>query len=306
MVTVQPAVGDDIDIALRFLTQQLPAEEQRQQIAATLSAAAAGELSLDGLLLARRDHRPVGALLTLLQDGGCASLWPPEVAVEQDVDVADALLQSAIGRLSSANVTFIQSIVEREELEGRRLLDKNGVPYLTDLVFMERNLNLAMPECGAELEFITYDQQTHRQFVDLLQRTYRATLDCPELDGMRTAEQALEGHRGTGTLHPEYWRLFRRDGNDVGVLLLSEHADQRAWELVYMGVAPEARGKGIGRDMLAMTLPLLPQQTSPTIFLAVDARNHYATAAYERIGFEVIATRALHLRLSGSRGAGRN
>ena len=36
------------------------------------------------------------------------------------------------------------------------------------------------------------------------------------------------------------------DGRDVGVLLLADHPRARHWELMYMGLVPEARGTGLG------------------------------------------------------------
>ncbi len=300
MISVNPVVDNDVEIALGFLTQHLPAAEQREQIAAALESAESGELSLDGLLLARRKDRPVGVMFTILQTEGIASLWPPEVAQGENADVADALMQTGIERLSEAGVSIMQAIVECDEFSGRQILTRNGLPYLTDLVFMERPLNQSLPDAAdPELEFVTYQDETHDRFVNLLRESYRATFDCPELDGVRTAEQALAGHRATGEFDPEFWRLFRLDGRDVGVLLISAHSAQQAWELVYMGVVPEARGVSLGRRMLTATIPRLCTENFRTIFLAVDTRNRYALNAYERLGFVTVATRALHLQLPG-------
>ena len=239
----------------------------------------------------------MGAILTIIQPGATGSIWPPEV-LDSDDDVADALVEAAIDHLTAADVEIIQSIVDREEHAGRRILTRNGVPYLTDLVFMERRLDHNWPrDSGPSLAYICYEKGTHDRFVAMLEQSYQATLDCPELDGARTAEQALASHRAAGGVVPEFWRLYRSGGVDAGVLLLSEHPDQQAWELVYMGVAPSCRGRGLGRRMLLDALPSLPQRDSWTVFLAVDSRNRYACETYERLGFRTLATRALHLRL---------
>ena len=39
-------------------------------------------------------------------------------------------------------------------------------------------------------------------------------------------------------------RSRRCGGSDVGVLLLTDHPVDGQWELLYMGLAPEARGGG--------------------------------------------------------------
>jgi len=297
MITIRPAIGPDVEIAVRLLMRHVPDADRQQQVANALASAQRGELVLDDLLIGYRDTEPVGAILTVIQPGQTASVWPPEF-VNSDDELADALVAEAIRYLEAAGVTIIQSIVEPEDQAGRQLLTRNGIGYLTDLVFMERDLNHSWPQDShPPLDSVVYNATTHDRFVALLEQTYRATLDCPELDGVRTAEQALASHRAAGRFAAETWRLYRIGGVDAGVLLLSEHPDQQAWELVYMGVGPSCRGQALGRRMLLDALPKLPRTAAATVFLAVDSRNPYASATYERLGFSVLASRALYLHL---------
>lgn len=298
MITVRPAVGPDVEAAVRLLMQQVPQADRQQHVANALASAAHGELVLDDLLIGYRDAEPVGAILTVIQPGQTASIWPPEVANADD-EMADALVAAAVRHLEAAGVTIIQSILEPDDHSGRQLLTRNGIGYLTDLLFMERNLDHHWPQdTRPPLKSVVYSTETHDRFVALLEQTYQATLDCPELDGIRTAEQALASHQAAGRFAAETWRLYCIDGVDAGVLLLSEHPDQRAWELVYMGVGPSCRGEGLGWRMLLDALPKLPRTAADTVFLAVDCRNRYASATYERLGFSALATRALHLYLT--------
>lgn len=296
MISIHPATGRQVETALQLLVQHVPAEEGRQQIVATRAAVQRGELSLDGLLLAQCDGRPVGAMLTVLQPGASASLWPPET-VDDDAEVADALLQAAAESFDSTGIRFAQSILDPADIAGHDVLVRNGFPFLTDMRFLERPLDIPLHAANDRHEFASYCQQTHARFANLLAETYRFTTDCPELDGLRSTDEAIASHKASGEFRPEFWRLYRVDSRDAALVLISEHPDRRAWELVYMGVAPQFRGRGLGRQLLAEVISDLSQTGADVFFLAVDDRNDYANRVYDHLGFEVIAKRALYLRM---------
>ena len=63
-------------------------------------------------------------------------------------------------------------------------------------------------------------------------------------------EEVLSGYRTTGVFDPQRWLLVRQDGEDVGCLLLADHPTSSQWELVYMGLVPEVRGRGLGIELV--------------------------------------------------------
>src|SRR5262249_26485200 len=77
-------------------------------------------------------------------------------------------------------------------------------------------------------------------FAQVLQRTYEETLDCPEVGGVRTIAEVLEGHRAQGTSGSANWWLARLGGQPAGVLVLADLGGE--WELAYMGGGAAARG----------------------------------------------------------------
>ena len=62
-------------------------------------------------------------------------------------------------------------------------------------------------------------------------------------------DDVIAGYRATGVFRAENWLIVQHDGQDVGVLILADHPQARHWELVYMGLVPEARGCGWGREI---------------------------------------------------------
>lgn len=57
-------------------------------------------------------------------------------------------------------------------------------------------------------------------------------------------------------------------------------------EIAHIGVLPEYRGLGLGRELLRWGVQHLRSRTDSGILLTVEARNIHALAMYERVGFE--------------------
>jgi ribosomal protein S18 acetylase RimI-like enzyme len=150
---------------------------------------------------------------------------------------------------------------------------------------------------GPPLTSIGFDPQHPERFEQVLERTYLGSRDCPALNGTRTAAEALAGHRLAGEFDPARWRLYQAGGSDVGILLMAAHAEQRMWEVVYMGLVPEARGRGYGRAMLLDGLRAAAAAGQAGMFLAVDKSNEFAVRLYESLGFARVGEQAVHLRL---------
>ena len=67
------------------------------------------------------------------------------------------------------------------------------------------------------------------------------------------------------------------------MLLLSDIPDRDVWEVVYLGLTPPARGRGLGRTAIQHALDLAHPHAS-RLELAVDIRNLPATRLYESVG----------------------
>jgi len=91
------------------------------------------------------------------------------------------------------------------------------------------------------------------------------------------------------------WLLALVDGLPVGVLLLTRSPETLDWEISYVGVVPEARGRGFGRELVLKALAAAQTGGAPYLTLSVDARNHPARELYRVLGFEVYDRREVFL-----------
>lgn len=125
-----------------------------------------------------------------------------------------------------------------------------------------------------------------------LERTYIQTLDCPELCGLRATRDVIGSHRSVGVYDPGLWTLVEAEGEPEGCVLLSRCPESRTIELVYLGLGPKLRGKGLGLALLGSAMADLARSHAGwSVTCAVDARNGPARRVYGKLGFEAFARR---------------
>src|SRR5262249_15634608 len=87
-----------------------------------------------------------------------------------------------------------------------------------------------------------------------------------------------------GRYLPDHWYFVQFDSVDVGALILAHHPATESCELVYMGVVPEARGRGLGQCIVQKALTAAAELRAKRLVLAVDADNKPAMSIYRDAG----------------------
>lgn len=295
---------EDRAIALRLLFARFPLEEQQSRLTEALRSVERGTLNLDCLLLAKENDQPVGVTLAMHQQDGITLIWPPVLtcrAVDQTA-VEDGLLHRLCDEVDGAKSKLAQALLDPDDVAETELLRRHGFDHLGDMFFIARTLTEQDFELSAndgEFDYETFTEANADRFASVIERTYQGSLDCPFLDGFRTGADALVSHRLPGSFDPNGWRLYRIGSEDVGVLLMNEHPEQDAIELVYFGIVPEFRGRGLGRKVLAHGLQAAAITGRVALYLAVDSGNTYANALYGELGFAELARRRVMIRRCG-------
>jgi mycothiol synthase len=304
-ISVAPREHRADALALVFRSMEEPGRSGL--VRALLSEADRGRLSLDGLLEARAGNRLKGAVWAQLQAGGTVALWPPEVWPDQPDTLLAELLAAAVDLSLTWPVRLIQALLETDSGPQADKFRRVGFTHLTDLLYLvsEKKAFPSSPPTKEspsarthdELKFDSYEPSDHERLAQLVQRTYEHTQDCPSLNGIRDVDDVLGGYRSIGEFDPQRWLIARHHGRDVGCVLLADHPTAGQWELVYMGVTPEARGRGWGLEMTRHAQWLARQAGRQRIVLAVDVANEPAIAIYAAAGFVSFDRRSVFLRL---------
>jgi ribosomal protein S18 acetylase RimI-like enzyme len=265
-----------------------------------LAESTRGLIDLSGLWVARRHGRIVGAMLTQPLAGRAAAVWAPEVDPSWRRGAsAIALVRAALDDLQARGFRIAQALLDESSRgHGPADLAGGGMPHITDLVYLERETRPPLKVAAGipAIEWRTYAPAIEAEFRDVLQKTYIGSLDMPELEGLRSLDDILASHRAAGRFVADRWRLGRvaEEPEAAAILLLSAIPDRDVWEVAYLGLTPAARGRGLGRAVLAEALALAAEHVS-WLELAVDVRNHPANHLYQAAHFLPFDRRAVHL-----------
>ena len=262
-----------------------------------LSGARTAGSDLTGLIEACRQGNLIGAVWAQVQEGAVAVLWPPRIAEDVQESLAACLIDTAIEFLQRHQVSMIQCLLESNQDNLAELLRAAGFTPLANLLYLISTSD-SFPKIlpASSLEFATFCEDEQERMSRLIECTYEGTLDCPGLNGVRTIEDVLAGYRATGVFDPSRWLFVRHDQRDVGCLLLTNHAGAEHWELVYMGLVPEARGRGWGLEVTRFAQGLARQAGRSRLVLAVDALNVPALQMYSAAGFVTWDQKTVFLR----------
>jgi ribosomal protein S18 acetylase RimI-like enzyme len=314
--------------ALEVLYRRVPLALRDRLIAEVLDEAERGEVDLSGLWVAREGtDRIVGALLTQALAGKAAGVWAPEVKPSwRRATVAAALVQAALADLKARGFQLAQAVLDESAGPyASRDLKKGGMPRVTELLYLERDTVTPISATVGEpprqhgyqvrstpagssshahdeegscpgFQWQPFSKALESDFRSVLQATYAGSLDMPELEGARALDDILEGHRKAGRFVAERWWLGHVHGKPefAAILLMAEVPGRNAWEVIYLGLTPPARGQGLGRAVIKHALELARDRV-PWLELAVDLRNTPALRLYEAAGFTARDRRAVHL-----------
>ena len=244
-----------------------------------------------------------GMCLWVPSPGRTAMLFGPAMSEFPEAAAAtEAALVEAQNDARDQGVVLVQAMMEPADAAGKTVFAAAGLGQLATLTYMERRPPMQAPAFAlpADLTLAPYEAATHGLFREAIRRSYEATLDCPALSEMRDVEDVIEGHKAVGPFDPQLWGVLLRGtgggGQPVGCLLLADIPARQGLELVYLGLTPEVRGRGLGRVLMQRLLGIAARRNYAVATLAVDAANVPAVRLYRRCGYASVAQRVAMVR----------
>jgi ribosomal protein S18 acetylase RimI-like enzyme len=291
------ARDDELAAAFRLLFGHLLPDARERRVAQALFLVQNGELDRRGILVLRGQGCVAGVTVCLPLDGAAALVWPPRALPPHQIEREDALAVEVRTWLRQRGVKVAQALLPPEDVGLAAPLLRHGFAHVTHLWTLRHDLHPPPPSAPPpRLVLQTHDDDPER-FRDTLLRSYEDTLDCPELTGVRTLDEILAGHRAQGLHLPDLWQLALDGGRPVAVLLQAGTPEDGSRDVSYLGVAPEARRRGVGRELLLHALGQARSAGVAYLSLSVDARNGPARELYRALGFRPVERREVFLLL---------
>ncbi len=233
--------------------------------------------------------RPLGAVFAVPLPGKTCMVWPPRLAsgeslsAELSLQIAARLLRAVVQSQVEQGTLLVQAMLA--EADDAAPFLAAGFEFVANLLYLHADCRQqsTFPEANLALERVAEDDWP--RFAQLLERTYQRTRDCPAIHQHLHVSDTLESYRGQPGYAPHLWFMVHERGSALGCLILAAHSSQ-LWELVYMGITPEARGAGRGIQIVQHALNLAHRSGVSQLALAVDSANEPAVNIYRQCGFE--------------------
>jgi mycothiol synthase len=298
-IELRPAAPTEIDSALHLIltTPQAPADDFA--LAEFLRFLHHKHVDPRSIRVATDLGRLRWAALPMVSPGRTMLLVAPSTP-PIDPDVARQLTQTLLDESRAAGVHLAQILVDPQQPALLSLYHACGFWRLAELVYLQRAVRTtpSEPSWPAGMELVSYSETTHADFARTILDSYQQSLDCPRLSGLRHIEDIVAGHKATGDFDPAKWFLARDrlSGQGLGVLLLARAPRTDTLELVYLGLAPAARGRGLGKLLMRHALATAARMGASRFCLAVDAGNVPALKLYYAAGLARVGSRVAMLR----------
>jgi ribosomal protein S18 acetylase RimI-like enzyme len=298
-VTYRPAQRTEIDAAVRLILGGTRGRADDETVLHFLNTAVQRKIDFRHLWVADAGGTIDWALLAIPSPGRTVLLLSPICRVRSgQTEVPNELLRRVADHWRLQGFHVAQVLLEPEAHLVAHGYTQAGFDRIADLIYLTRPLRgirpAPPPPTGVGLHY--YSRETHSRFARMIQASYQDSLDCPALNGVRDMDDVIEGHKACGEFEPTHWALVSHNAEDVGVLLLSRTPVTDAMELVYVGLARHARGRGIAPWLLRYAFQTAAEAGCEHLNLAVDSQNKPALRLYQSQGMRKMYERIALLR----------
>lgn len=246
------------------------------------------------------------AVLPIVSPGRTMLLLGPSAAPAHPAlrRAAGELVDAVCIHFAGRNVQLAQVLIDAADTPSNRLYETRAFERVAELIYLQAvpRRKAPAPALPPDLQWVGYDTKSHAAFSTTIAETYWQSLDCPRLNGLRDMEDVLAGHKATGEFDPELWKLLcERDAagaRPLGALLLARAVPADTIELVYLGLTPTARGRGLGDFMMRQAMHAAAADAS-RLSLAVDSGNQPALKLYYRHGMQRVGAKLAMMRQLG-------
>jgi len=293
------AYRDELTACLRMILSASYKPADDEQILDFLRMAVHRAIDLNRMWLVERRGKLVWAILPVVSPGRTMLLLTPNLPPKDAQESAARMLISrVVEHYTHERIQLAHALLDPGDATSLRLFVASGFHKLAELVYLQKTVrgSETLPPLAASQTLLAYSAGTHDLFAKTIVSSYEDSLDCPALNGVRHVEDVIAGHKGTGEPDPRLWMLLMENTRPAATLLLSRTPRSDAMELVYLGVAPNSRGKGLGDLLVRQALAMTAREGLSRLTLAVDGQNPPALRVYYRNGMTRHCTKIAMLK----------
>jgi GNAT superfamily N-acetyltransferase len=298
-LVIRQATAEDLEPAMRLILAPPGGTADARSVQEFIGFARERGIDFGGLHVAQRGGRLVSGILPVVSPGRTMLLLCPAGNQGKGTDAATAQLIDPVCHHGGARgIELAQTLIDPQDEALATLFTQGGFAKMAELHYLQGQpmSEASFPPLPDGMAWTAYSAESHRLFGRIILDSYQNSLDCPALNGRRDIDDIIAGHQASGSFDPNLWFLLRERETPLGVLLLSESLRSDSIELVYLGLTPGARGRGLAELMMRQAFASVSARNQQRLCLAVDSQNTPALKLYYRHGMHRIASKLALLR----------
>ena len=256
-------------------------------------------------LQVRHREESLGLLRMEWSASGNVWLWGPQTSgSEWDADeISHLLLTAANDHIDRRGCPLAQVLLDSTQQTEARWYATCGYDRVISLEFlvhmmapntisMPSDSHLSQPSC----KMVDYTADNHDAFLKTLLASYEESPDCAPLGECGDPGNALADYRSVDGSEPDLWHLLQVANRDVGCLLLRHQVEVASLEIVYLGLIPGFRGRGLGRTAIFKAMHEAKRLGCRRLTVAVDLNHVAARKLYYDLGFVSFSEKKVLIR----------
>jgi mycothiol synthase len=298
-----PAFREQIQPGLRLVLGSGGRAADEETVVDFVRYSVQRRINLNDLWVAERGGPLVWAILPIVSPGRTMLLIAPGGQPRSDdgPKIAGNLIDSICDHFAGRGVVMTQLLLDPDDAAALQISLERSFQQMAELLYLQADVRRTIPApvMPDGYDWLTYSPATHAAFAATIVQSYHESLDCPALNGLRDIDDVIAGHKASGAageFDPSLWFVLREQGQPVAVLLLARTGHNDTAELVYLGLVPAARGRGLADLIMRQALHTLGAHGLASLALAVDGNNAPALRLYHRHGLRRIGSKLAMLR----------
>jgi ribosomal protein S18 acetylase RimI-like enzyme len=282
--------------ALRLLLSSGDKVADDSQVEQFIRFAQQRSFRLEHLWIACENRRLLWAMLPIISPGKSALLFTPSGFFH--AEAASRLIDAAARWGAAQGLDLYQLLLDPGLGDARAVFEEQHFQLMAELRYLQSPVRAReiAPQLGVGMTWESYSAGSHERFAGTILASYRESLDCPRLAGMRNIEDVIAGHKASGEFDPRCWFLLHLHSRPVAVLLINKVGGAEQAELTYLGVSFEARRMGLGSLLVRQAMVTAATMKAKLLTLAVDSANAPALRLYFRHGFRHMGSKLALMR----------
>jgi ribosomal protein S18 acetylase RimI-like enzyme len=294
---IRPPTAEEFEPALMLAFRHLAPEEKKIRVQTLVQAFQRGAVIGDGIVVLDDAKQIAGVLYSQQRPDGSVLLFPP---VAETTEHLETLYDALDSFCRQHNASAAVLLVDHLQVIDRKTLEHYGhFEFLSEMVFLVSALN--KDEIGSTVSSLVFESvedidRSWQRIVPLVEKTYQDSKDFPRLMGLMPIEGVLKNYQSVAAFSPDIWFFVQHGGQDIGVLLLTDTQDGQL-EITYMGLIPEVRGKGFGKELIRFAQQTAANRNGTFLLTSVDEQNAAALKSYLAAGFQAWDRKRLFIKI---------